>query len=186
MRVKLTKMDILPDAMIHEILMFLSVSDLYVNWTLVNKNWNAMAYQNYVLNWAVARELHLPKFSAPPEDCIMILSNNHANAKPSKKYIPFRGIGTTGGVDSMIPHYWVTNMFAPSGSFYCSEDSVDNIVVMAILESWIAPRQVDEAYQTALKRGAEILRSCTALTQLIRLSQHERSEFERPELTSFT
>lgn len=86
----------------------------------------------------------------------------------------------------MIPHYWVTNMFAPSGSFYCSEDSVDNIVVMAILESCIAPRQVDEAYQTALKRGAEILRSCTALTQLIRLSHHERSEFERPELTSFT
>ena len=134
-------MELLPASMMHEILMYLSVSDLYQNCTLVNKDWYAKAYTKYVLNCAVARELHLPKFTAPTEDCISILSQNHAKAKPSSSYVPFLGIGTTGGVYSM--NYWVNNMFAPSSGTYCSgskdDKSMDNIVVMAILEC-ITPR----------------------------------------------
>ena len=68
------------------------------------------------------------------------------NAKFSSDEIKFRGLGTTGGVDGMMSHYWVSNMFSRGrGEFYCSEDRVDNIVVVAVLESCIAPREVDPA-----------------------------------------
>ena len=97
-------MELLPSSMMHEILTFLSVSDLYSNCTLINKNWYAKAYSKLILNCVVARELHLPQFTAPPEDCTKILSKNHAGAQPSTDFVPFIGIGTTGGVLEML--FW--------------------------------------------------------------------------------
>ena len=45
----------------------------------------------------------MPKFNGISEDCIKLLKYNHSGAKSSSDYVKFRGIGTTGGVDGMIP-----------------------------------------------------------------------------------
>ena len=37
---------------------------------------------------------------------------------------------------------------------YCSEDSADNIVVMAVLEEVITPVMISEECEAALQRGA--------------------------------
>ena len=54
------------------------------------------------------------------------------------------------------------------------------------METIIAPVPMNEASEAASKRAAQILLDCSMLSQLIRLTRHDRSEFEQESLTNFT
>ncbi|CAG9331952.1 unnamed protein product [Blepharisma stoltei] len=127
-------MEILPDALLGEIMQYLSIPEVFLSFSLLNRDFLSISRHPYNLSRYLSNVFHLSKSlclsKVKTEDLL-----SKALHRSSIEKLKFTGFATTGGVDEDEVIWWVDSLFHENGPGYCTRDNKLNLNIAGVLSS---------------------------------------------------
>lgn len=166
------KMEDLPEVLIHFIIEFLEISEIFSICAHVCKLFNSIISSEYFLNSILSHQIFTKKkISLVPLKSLRNIRKLYRHK--SFKALEYQGFGTTGGVDDDLSCYWVSNLFKKDPSSYCSRIG-QNVNCVGVLQS--TQKKLFSRKQLELRQiAAEIIRNNQILNTISQVGQSELS-----------
>lgn len=125
-------MDSLPEELYGEIMQYLSITDVFSNYCLINHNFLSTTKSLYNLSRYLCNVYHLSAYYQATREQLIQYFNWALHTK-SMQNLEFTGFATSGGVDDDRSLWWVDSLFHENGPGYCARDNKLNINVAGVL-----------------------------------------------------